>query len=269
MPNIHPTSRLLLCLREFWLINRKTIVIIPISLFLFFLIFLLWPGNFMYNALFASEFAHAPDYFLHAMNSGFRPERMMLLASAPFFIVICSNGYLKNLKYKSSYLTRPFTVNDRIFTLWISSIGIAILCFLTIWLLDFLTVQTARAVYYDKTIALLEQTGTLYPKFSYGSFFVALDSRFYFATTAFCICTMPLFHISYFVFKKNSVLLSVILFIVFYIGVFYIYLKLIVSNVVSVPFHPYLTKIIMLMLTGFVLWTFVMAVKEALREREV
>ncbi|SFS93337.1 hypothetical protein [Sphingobacterium wenxiniae] len=269
MQHISPFNRLRLCLREFWELNYKKILSIPLVILIFFLLLLLWPGNYLYTLIFNPKMAESPGYFLAAMESGYGRARVIILCLIPIFLILVSNSYLKSLKTSVSYAVRPFSNLDRVFCLWIYALFIIGLSIFSVYLYDIITVSVFKSTYYDKTLILLEEQGNLYPKFQFGSFFMPLDAKIYFAVSGIILLLLPFYHLAYFLFQKNSLLWSVLLYILIIVGSIYIYVKFIINYYFIIPFHPVITSTIYGVMVCIVLALFVASFKEKLKEREV
>ncbi|SMG22468.1 hypothetical protein [Sphingobacterium psychroaquaticum] len=267
MLNSIQQKNLIASIKEFWSFNRKTILYLPLTLIVLYGAYLLSPTKFIYQIIETPSLGNDEQFLVREMTSGLGHMRGIILLLPFIFLFVCTSRYLFRVKKHSRYTTMPISDLHRIITLWFFTFVIMTIGNLTFYVLDLSTVSIFKLLFMEKTTLANIEVGILYPTYSQASYFKTLDPIYY-AFPLIFFQVIPLYQIAHFLFKKNSLFYSILLYTLVMAITFFLYLKWMLhqGNITTIrPENILIGLLPVFIVIGLYLVTF----RYLLKEREV
>lgn len=170
--NTFSFTRVSLLLKELWSYNKWLIISVPPVMIILFWLYYMLPDS-IYHKL-GNDYAKSENWrFLTIINNR-TFLRAAILGVIPVYLYVCFGGYLRQLKTNSLSVLTPVSALERVFTIWIFSIGLTLVLLVFFLLTDELFAYIHRYLFWDETIRTLERNGDLYYDFTPDSVFSTL-----------------------------------------------------------------------------------------------
>jgi len=235
MNNTLNIQRLLISLKEFWEFNRLKLSLIPIAVIIGYMAYFLWPDRYLNIVIFHPKLLDEGLYtFYNLLNNNKIDTRLLVFLLIPIFILACSNTYLKNQNKSIRATLIPISITEKIFTLYLYSLVIALVIIAVFFALDWVFLNYMKTTYLDRINEINMENGFPYKTYGFGSYFVTVESKHVYATLLLTFLLIPFYHLSMVFFKKNSFIYTAALYLLLLVSSVAILIKIHNSRSVNV-----------------------------------
>lgn len=208
-------ARLSIGLKAFFFEYRKDIKTILLIVLAWFIVTNIYPTSVLYQYFLAEDpKSLMPQLAEKLVFGNYAFTRQITFLPILFLLLIIYN-FISNQTSRVSRNLLPLSPWENCLTLTIGSIGITLITFIEIYLLDAAITQLYRSLFYSETFFILQQKGQLYPYITIYSYFEQIPYDYYKNTGINMLNLFLIFTISLLYFKNQSFLkLSIIVLLI-------------------------------------------------------
>ncbi|MCS3554966.1 MULTISPECIES: hypothetical protein [unclassified Sphingobacterium] len=214
-------ARLSIGLKAFFFEYRKDIKTILLIVLAWFIVTNIYPTSVLYQYFLAEDPKSVMPQLAEKLVFGNYAFTRQITFLPILFLLLIIYNFISNQTSRVSRNLLPLSPWENCLALTIGSIGITLLIFIEIYLLDAATTQLYRSLFYKETLAILQQKGQLYPYITTFSYFEQIPYNFYKTTGTSIFNLFLIFTIGLLYFKNQSFLkLFIIILLVGFIMIF-------------------------------------------------